>query len=237
VAGFSLVTLAQMPAQPKAAKAEAVSRAQDGKPDLSGIWQVTGRGARRFSMEEPPLQPSALQKYTANRKGVTDPNEQGLDELDPTYNCAPTGPTRAMILRQFEIVQLPTQVLMLFEWDHWLRRVYMDGREHPEGYPFGWMGHSTGKWDGDTLVVDTAGVNDKTWLDGVGTPHSDALHVVERIRRVDHDTMEIEFLFEDPKAFTKPWGGKKVFKLRPELELLEHVNCEERLPVMMETKQ
>ncbi len=103
----------------------------------------------------------------------------------------------------------------------------MDGREHPENWPFGWMGHSIGRWDGDTLVVDTVGLNDRTWLDRAGTPHSDQLHVVERFRRVNPDTLEIEFLFDDPKAFTKPWGAKIVY--RPDQEILEHVICEEHL--------
>ena len=134
-----------------------------------------------------------------------------------------------MMLRQFQIVQLPKEMLLLFEWDSMVRRIYMDGRKHPEYWPFGWMGHSIGRWDGDTLIVDTTGLNDKTWLDGIGTPHSDQLHVVERFRRVNQDTLEVEFQFEDPKAFTKRWGGKKVY--RPGPEILDHVTCEENLQI------
>ena len=91
------------------------------------------------------------------------------------------------------------------------------------------MGHSIGKWDGDTLVVDTVGLNDKTWLDGLGHPHSDALHLVERIRRVDHATLQFDLTFDDPKAYTKPWMGKQVFKLRPGWEIPEHIICEDHL--------
>ena len=92
------------------------------------------------------------------------------------------------------------------------------------------MGHSIGKWDGDTLVADTIGVNDKTWLDPFGHPHSDALRIVERFRRVNHDRLEIEFALDDPKAFTKPWRGKKVFQwMQPGWEVLEHIVCEELL--------
>jgi len=222
---FSADTLAQTAAR----AAAPAPKTADGKPDFSGIWQRTGRLSRRFTAEDAPLQPWALEIYKTNRKGVTDFNEQGLDELDPTYNCGPPGPTRAMILRQFEIIPTQNQVIILFEWDHWVRRVYMDGRGHPDGYPFGWMGHSTGKWDGDTLVVDTVDINARTWIDMAGTPHSDELHVVERIRRIDAETTEIDFLFDDPKAFTKPWGSKIIFKLRPDLEILEHVNCEDHL--------
>ena len=197
------------------------------KPDLSGIWEQAGGGfSRRFTREDPPLQPGALEVYKRNREGVTNPAEQGLDELDPTYNCLPAGFPRLMILRQFQIVQLPNLIIMLFEYDHSVRWIHMDGREHPYGYPDTWMGHSIGKWDGDTLVVDTAAFNKESWLDRAGTPHSDALHVVERIRRTDQDTMEIDFTFEDSKAYTKPWGGKKVYELRPDLEIMEHVNCD-----------
>jgi len=134
-----------------------------------------------------------------------------------------------MMLRQFQIVQLPKEMLLLFELDSMVRRIYMDGRKHPEYWPFGWIGHSIGRWDGETLIVDTTGLNDKTWLDGIGTPHSDQLHVVERFRRVNQDTLEVEFQFEDPKAFTKRWGGKKVY--RPGPEILDHVTCEENLQI------
>ena len=216
------------------------------KRDLSGIWFQKGLGPstsyRRFSIEDPPLQPWAMDIYKTNRAGVKEPNGQGLQELDPLWYCFPPGATRSMLLNYpFEIIQVPNQLYILFEYDHGIRRVYMDGREHPEAYPFGWMGHSIGKWDGDTLVVDTVGLNDRTWLDRVGTPHSDALHVVERFRRVNHNTLEIEFLFDDPKAFTKPWEGKVVYLPRPtsetnatpdsKAEIAEYVPCEEHLQI------
>ena len=98
---------------------------------------------------------------------------------------------------------------MLFENNHWVRQIWMDGRAHPTDRAPNWMGHSIGKWDGDTLVVDLVGLNDLTWLDASGRPHSDALHVVERYRRIGHDTLEIELTFDDPKAYTKPWTGKQ----------------------------
>src|ERR1051326_3634842 len=91
------------------------------------------------------------------------------------------------------------------------------------------MGYSVGKWQGDKLGVDPVGINEKTWLDSAGTPHSDALHVVERFRRVSQDTLEVEFLFDDPKAFTKPWSAKKVYKLDPDTEFEEHLACEDLL--------
>ena len=87
-----------------------------------------------------------------------------------------------------EIAHIPGRVLMLFEYDHFVRNIFTDGREHPKDLNPSWMGDSIGKWEGDTLVVDTVGFNDKTWLDNDGHPHTEDLHVVERIRRVNHDT-------------------------------------------------
>ena len=82
-----------------------------------------------------------------------------------------------------------------------------------------WYGHSVGHWEGDTLVVESIGFNDKSWMDGAGHPHSEAMHVVERYRRVDHDTLELTMTIDDPKAYTKPWLSKspKTFKLAPKV--------------------
>jgi hypothetical protein len=210
--------------------------AQNAAPNLSGIWMLGGGmgggvGGRRFSTEEPPLQPWALEKYRAAREGVTDPNQGGRNELDPSYFCFPPGAARSMIMPfAFEIVERPNVVYMLFELNSGTRRIYLDGRGHPEEANPAWMGHSIGKWEGDTLVVDTVGLREETWLDRVGTPHSDALHIVERFRRLNRNTLEVEFRFEDLKAFTKPWGGKKVYTLQTTTtEMTEYVLCEEHL--------
>ena len=177
------------------------------------------------------MQPWAEERYNYNRSPEGD--LRGREELDPSRNCFPPGPTRILFYPYpFEIIQLPDRVLLLFEFDHWVRQIWTDGRGHPDGYPVTYMGHSTGKWDGDTLVVDTVGINEKSsWIDRAGTPHSDALRVVERYRRLDHDTLEIEFLFDDPKAYTKPWGGKKVYKLGPGWEIMEFITCEDQLKI------
>ncbi len=219
------------------------SGAAKSTPDLSGIWN---RGAGRtaagifddeaggvpflgFTKQEPPLQPSAMEKYKANRMGITDARLKGRDDSDPSNSCFPPGPTRIFTVpRPFEIRQAAEVVYILAETDHWVRRIYMDGRGHPDGYPSTWMGHSIGKYDGDALVVDTAAINESTWIDTLGHPHSDALHLVERIRRANHDTLEIEVTFEDPKAYTKPWTGKKVYRLQPPTsEIKEDTICEE----------
>jgi hypothetical protein len=209
--------------------------------DLSGVWveygvpgsgtkAITGFGNKRFRVEDPPLQPWAQEIFNKNRQGLKNPNEAGHDELNPRVSCYPSGPTAAFVLpRPFLIVQTPEIVILNTEWDHSVRRIYTDGRDHPAGYPLGWMGHSIGKWDGDALVVDTIDIRPETWLDDIGTPHSDQLHIVERYRRPNRETLEIEFLFDDPKTFTKPWGGKKIFLLRSDWEVMDHVNCEEYL--------
>jgi hypothetical protein len=208
--------------------------AQSAAPDLSGIWMMeagmnAGAEARRFSPEEPPLQPWALEKYRAAREGI-DPSQGGRNELDPSYFCFPPGAARSMLMPSaFEIVQRPNQVYLLFEFNSGTRRIYMDGRGHPEGADPTWMGHSTGKWEGDTLLVETVGLREETWLDRFGTPHSDALRISERFRRLNRNTLEVEFWFEDSKAFTKPWGGKKVYASQGPTEMTEYILCEEHL--------
>jgi hypothetical protein len=222
-------------------------------PDLSGIWDNTHQDVNRggaaagppggfmgpggiptfgFTTEEPSMLPAAAEQYKAARTGVArGPLDRGRDDLDPTHYCYPYGPTRMYTTpRPWEIRQLPDVVLLIFEGDHWVRRVYLDGRNHPDGYPLTWMGHSIGKYEGDSLVIDTVGMREGTWLDHMGHPHSDALHLTERLRRLDHDTLQVDLTFDDPKTYTKPWTGKKIFKLAPAtFEILEDVICEDWL--------
>jgi hypothetical protein len=200
-------------------------------PDLSGVWvRAQGYGRSFNPKETPPMQPWAAEHYRAVREGISDPNQQGRDELDPVIaSCAPVGMPRIMLYpRAFEIIQLPGRVLMLFEWDHLVRQISMSGQALPADPDPIWMGYSTGRWDGNTLVVDTVGLTDQTWLDSVGHPHSDALHVVERIRRVSTDRLEIDFTFDDPKAYTKPWTGKVGYQRMPGWQIIEHFACENK---------
>ena len=188
-----------------------------------------GTAGRGFNSQVPPLQPEAMDKYRANRAGLTDLNDKGLDELDPNTYCYPPGGPRSMVMPYpFEIVQRPGVVYVLFEYDSGVRRIYTDGRKHPAEVEPTWMGHSVGTWQGDTLVVDTVALRPETWLDPLGTPHSDALHMVERFRRSSPTTLEVEFLFDDPKTFTKPWGGKRMYQ-RTDDEISEYFVCEENL--------
>ncbi len=176
------------------------------------------------------MQPWAAEKFRANRDPEREPYDPGRTERNPGLRCFPPGPTWLHTqVRPFELLQVPGRILIVYEWDHWLRQIWMDGRGHPENLDPTWMGHSIGKWDGDTLVVDTVGLNDKTWLDMAGHVHSEALHIVERFWRKDHDTLEVIVTFDDPVAYTKPWTGRRIFKLHPNWEIQEHIACEDHL--------
>jgi hypothetical protein len=239
---ISTALQAQTSAKPGPASATAI-------PDLSGNWAphrpvpVTGEtalcGIRRVcdelrgveapmaeKLEEPEMQPWAEEKYRAVREGKS---------RDPDFTgCTPQSPTDLMLdnRRLYELRQFPDVVLILFDEDHLVRRIYMDGRGHPDGYPSTWMGHSIGKYEGDTLVVDTVGFNDKNWIDRQGHPHSDALHLVERFRRVNQNSLEYEVTINDPKAYIKPWTRKMVQDLLPPgFELLEGDLCDELLQI------
>jgi hypothetical protein len=199
-------------------------------PDLTGVWRRSRRppdNARRYTMheiagtltnQEPPMTPWAEAKFKAAKPNVG-PRGVALSESnDPVTRCFPPGVPRIYIMRvgqPVEIMEIPGRVIMFFEYDHFVRQIFTDGRQHSPDLTASYMGDSIGRWEGDTLVVDTVGFNDKTWLDGDGHPHSTALHLVERIRRVSHDAMTIDFTIDDPKAYTKPWDAHTVFDLKP----------------------
>ncbi len=220
----------------------AKSRAATAPVDLSGVWRRSRRApdkTRRYTIYElafsisndvPPMTPWAEAKFKANKPNLG-PRAVSLSETnDPIMQCAPPGVPRIYLIRgePVEIAQIPGRVLMLFEYDHFVRNIYTDGREHPKDLNPTWMGDAIGRWDGDTLVVDTVGFNDKTWLDNDGRPHSEDLHVVERIRRVSHDTLTIDTTIDDPKAYTKPWGGHATYELKPTWNIGEMV-CEDNI--------
>jgi hypothetical protein len=176
------------------------------------------------------MTPWAEAKFKAAKPNVG-PNAVTLSETnDPITNCFPPGVPRIYLIRgePVEIMQTPGKVVMLYEYDHFVREVYTDGRQHPKDLNSTWMGDSIGKWEGDTLVVDSVGFNDKTWLDNDGHPHTEDLHVVERLRRVSHDTLTIDVTIDDPKAYTKSWSGHMIFELKPDWNLGEMV-CEDNI--------
>jgi hypothetical protein len=210
--------------------------------DLSGVWRRSRRPpdkSRKYTIYElafsitnllPPMTPWAEEKYKANKPNVGPRSVSLTESNDPIMQCAPPGVPRVYLIRgePMEIANIPGRVLMIFEYDHFVRNIFTDGREHPKDLSPSWMGDAIGKWEGDTLVVDTVGFNDKTWLDNDGLPHTEDLHLVERMRRVNHDTLTIDTTIEDPKAYTKAWGGHAVYELKPTWNLGEVV-CEDNI--------
>src|SRR5262249_57948556 len=227
------------PARPPASTAAYTGpRTPDRKPDLNGIWQILGTAhwnleAHSASEGVPagfsvvdggaiPYQPAALAKRNENfRNRLT---------ADPLRKCYMPGVPRAMYLPlPFEITQTPKHVLIAFEFAHATRTIFLDGTPHMEDLDF-WMGDARGKWDGDTLVVDTVSLGSQTWFDQAGNFHSDALKVVERFTPIDASHIGYEATLDDAKVFTRPWKMNLVIYRRMEknLELLDY-ECAEHI--------
>jgi hypothetical protein len=232
LATFSPIVFAQNSDQSRAVKAEDVALAGVAalSHDLSGVWMqypdgpvpgVPGMNAvdTRF---RPPLKPWGQAKFDA-AKPMVGPRAVPGQENSPTLNCNPDGPPKILNLpNPFEIVQIPGRVLMFFEEQHIWRTIWTDGRPLPTEPAPSWLGYSVGKWEGDTFVVDTIGFNDKLWVDAFGDPRSDKEHLTERYRRLNRDTLELQIIIDDPKAYTKVWvSPPKLHKLEPTWEIAE----------------
>jgi hypothetical protein len=197
-------------------------RLADGKPDLSGVWMGGGSGsdiAQGLPKGEAlPLLPAAEKLYRARLQGD-----------DPEANCLPTGVPRQAPY-PWRAVQTPTHIFFLFEGNiHSFRQIFMDGRAHPPAADLDptWYGHSIGHWDGDTLVIDTIGYNDKFWFDFRGHPHTEQLHTVERWTRTNMNTMVDQVTVDDPGAYSKPFTVTFNARLMPPgSELMEYI-CQE----------
>jgi len=181
--------------------AQYLPQTPEGKADLSGVWVV--RGSTDLPGEL-PYRPEALKLWQERRAN--------LAKDDPAAYCLPNGVVRVTPL-PYKIVQTKQLVVVLSEGNtHSFRRFFLDGRAHNlDLEPNSWTGDSTAKWEGDTLVVDTIGFNDRTWLDDTGKPHSDELHVIERYRRPDPAHLEIQYTLEDPKFLTRPYSFTRTF--------------------------
>ena len=212
-------------------------RSADGKPDLSGTWQAGGvsiygePGAPPLHPLPPaPARPPARQPIPyqdwaeTRRKTFT-----VLD--DPTSKCFLPGVPRIVGMPMpMEIVQTPREVVILYESFRAWRRIPLNAKlEHPNDLTPTWMGDSVGRWEGDTLVVDVTGFNDKTWLGGMGTVHTEKLHVVERYKPLNYDSILYEATVEDPGALTKPWVTGSVLR-RPIDVRVEEYECIENNP-------
>jgi hypothetical protein len=195
------------------------------QPQFSGVWFIEEYSRQILPKEDRPFQPWAEEAYKAHVVGNT---TSGPDNgPDPTARCIPPGVPRVMLHAfPFLIVHAPDRVIFIIEYQSLVRQIFTDGRDHPKDFDPTYMGNSVGRFEGDSLVVDTVGMNDKTWLDAAGLPHSDVMHVVERYRRLDHDTLEGTFTIEDPKAYSKTWTAHKIFKLHPDWQIKEYVCAE-----------
>ena len=229
------VALASAPAQ-TAARQAALPRTADGKPDLEGIWQASSTAAA--DLQDHVARNNMLagrsviagtgtipyQPWAAAKKAE---NFQNREKADPLAQCYIPGVPRIMYLDfPFQIFQTPQIIAMTFEWSLDYRLIYTNGSPHSADYPESWMGDSRGRWDGDTLVVGVANNNDKTWFDMAGDFHSDALHVVERYRMTDSDTIQYEATIEDSKVFTKPWTINVALHRRKDRDRLFEYACE-----------
>jgi len=198
-------------------------RTSSGTIDLSGVWQTDVKYnfnlAADLKPEDVPMLPSARALYEAR--------QDNLGKDDPDGFCLPPGIPRVNgVPFPTKIIQTPTVIVMLYETRTTFRQVFLDSHAvAPDPQPT-WMGYSTGRWDGDTLVVTTVGFNDKTWLDDAGHPHSEAMRVTERIRRPDFGHLVVEITIDDPKSYARPWTVTQEFRLDPDNELLEY-SCNE----------
>jgi hypothetical protein len=208
-------------------------RTADGKPDLQGIWQASTTAGADLQDHVAGLNMLAgrsvvaggtipYQPWAAKQKAE---NFQKRLTADPLNKCYLPGVPRVMYLDYpFQIFQSPKSITMTFEWELEYRLIYTDGTPHPDD-SF-WMGDSRGHWEGDTLVVDVGDINDKTWFDMAGDFHSDALHVVERYRMTDHDTIQYEATLDDSKVFTKPWTINIALHRRTDRDRLFEYVCQ-----------
>jgi hypothetical protein len=214
--------------------ARAIPRTASGRPDLHGIWQVRNRAAYGLEYHNAsagilpgksvvvdgaiPYIPAALTTRNANYDKRA--------ELDPFNQCFLPGVPRIMYLEHpFQIFQTNDHVSMVFEWSQVFRLIYTDGSKHVDDIEF-FMGDSRGRWEGDTLVVDVANFNDRTWLDAAGNFHSEQLKLTERYSMLDADTIQYEVTFEDPKVFTRPWKISMPIYRQKDMDRLLEYQCQ-----------
>ncbi len=189
-------------------------RGSDGRPDLTGVWN----GAT----PEPRLDAANAQPWVTD---LVRQRQQDYQKGRPSYQCLPSGPEADRFAGWKRILQTPSAIAILND-DLTYRVIFMDGRELEANAAPSWMGYSVGRWDGDTLIVDSFGFNDKTWLSRYGQAHTEALRVRERYRRPDFGHLQVEVTFTDPTAYAKPWGFTADMALAADTEMLESV-CEQ----------
>src|SRR6516162_9835381 len=200
----------------------AAPRTSDGKPDLSGLWRPEAN-PYRFDLiqdvrDEGIFRPAAESVFM---KRVAD-----FRRDDPVTHCLPGGPSE-ILAGLYRIIESPTMVALLYEGGSGrYRQIFTDGRRLPNDPNPTWLGYSVGRWESDTLVVETAGFNDQTWLDRAGHPHSENLRVTERFRRVDFGHMQFQITYDDPETLTKALSLSLMMNYAADTDMLENV-CSE----------
>jgi hypothetical protein len=201
--------------------------------DFTGVWYPSSvnlfnfiwTDAQGHTLKDLPLTTWGEQKFKEHHP--IGGKYTALTSNDPNFACLPPGmPMMYTHAFPMEILEVPGRVVMFFEYGHYVRQIFTDGRGHSNDLGPTWMGDTTGHWEGDTLVTDSSGFNDKTWLDVTGHPHSEDLHIVERIRRTDHDTLMMDLTIDDPKAYTTPLKTQRKYILKPGWNISEFI-CED----------
>jgi hypothetical protein len=195
-------------------------RTRDGKPDLSGVWER--EGDHYYNNAGADLKPADVKPWARAlyQRRLAD---FGTDAMEA--QCLPLGPAALTTSDPVKFIQTPSLIVILLE-DLTYRQIHMDGRKLPENPNPSWMGYSVGRWDGDTLVVETSGFTERAWLDYDGHPHTEALRLTERYRRRDFGHLDVKLTFDDPGAYERPWTVSVPMELFPDTELLEFV-CRE----------
>jgi hypothetical protein len=210
----------------KADLAAPAPRTPSGTVDLSGIWQTDLRYNANLAAD---LAADAVRMLPWGQ-ALYEERQKNAAKDDPEGFCLPAGvPRISGVPFPEKIIQTPTLIVILYETRNTFRQIFLDSHSIAQDPQPTWMGYSTGKWDGDTLVVETTGFNDKTWLDDDGHPHSDQLHVTERFRRPNFGHLLIEITVDDPTAYAHPWTATEDFLLNADGELIEYVCNENNL--------
>jgi len=200
-------------------------KAADGHPDLSGVWMPNTRTLQDLAVGMTPPGDVPYQPWAAQL--VRDRANGARGNEDPAAFCVPGMPKLIVLPYPYKIYQIPGVTVILYEGFTTFRQIFTDGRALPKDPQPSWLGYSVGKWDGDTFVVDTIGINDKSWMDNAGRPHSDALHTTERYHRNNVGTMDVTLTIDDPKAYTRPWSvSASPSRLIVGQDLLEYVCTE-----------
>jgi hypothetical protein len=242
---FLVTALLMAPMPPLAAQNQgairSAPRTPEGRPDFTGVYQggSTRRGDWEFQVpSDQPGVPTAATQSAVTSQARRDPipfqpwaREKAQEFVnmrsinDPTSRCLPGPSTRAHSVALFpiEFVQTPKQIVILYEYFNVFRVIPLDQKSHPDDLEPSFLGHSIGHWEGNTLVVDIVGFNDKGWVLSGGVFHSDALHITERYTRVDYDTINYEATIDDKKVFTQPFKTSTTLMLRENTRLREYI--------------